>query len=685
MSGILAQGSVLSQAKHALDNNLSFKGSDVIKDKTHVSPSAGQRLNALAEQNSHDEIVKGLTEQMDVEAYLQNDAPIVRSPDRPMTSKAQVLLMIAKFQNMSANMTEADLNNALSTLTSQAEARIAKAQEIANELDELHADFDKAKGDYLAASDEYDSLVSSKNTAEEKYGQAKEKFDELQTKLDEAQAKVEHALEDFYRYGGKGGTLEKLQEAQKELGIVKKDHSEAQKELKTAGANLNVLTLEVKFAENKMLHLQNVMQKINVVINTKTEAMNKLYAQAPSSQALSDQANQHTERALASGAFMMLMMMQMMAKIDEASQEKLQTDLQINRTQAKARQAEMKRKSDEYEEQVRKAKEAEEMAGCIGKILGGLAIAFGAITSVFGGGGVALMAVGIALMAADPIVEAITGESLTGMIMNPIMEHLLMPLMKIIGDVVADIFDKTPLGWLLNAISEATGIDFMDTVHTLVTAAVAIAIVVAVAMVAKSVVKVMIEKMSAAMTTAIVETIKKSIMQVINKIVPQILKNGAKQASAMMNKLAQEISQQVTKQVGKVTKQISNQMDKLSQKVNNSVLNVLKPSDPKSLQNMGDIALNRMGQLRTGLMMTNTGVQAGYNIAIADLYADASEAIADFKLAQADFDILSEMISTYLASYQSTQETISDISRLLSDDLKRKNDTGVFVVNNIKA
>lgn len=681
MSGILAQSSVLSQAKHALDNNLSFKGSDVIKDKTHVSSSAGQRLNALAEQNSRDEIVKGLSEQMDVEAYLQNDAPIVRSPDRPLTDKAQVLLVMAKIKNISENMTVAAMNNALAALKAQSEAKVGMALEASEELDVLISEFEEAEKEYLSVSDEHDYSETQKRQAEEKLKQISESITDAQKAYNKA--KAEYDLHNIYPYNvvekeKVQAYLDKFKAAERELNLLKDDF----------GNNFNKifeLTSIIESTKTKMDSLYAEMKKMNEVINTKTGTLNDLCGSIIGREDMSLMSTKQSERALSSGAVMTLMMMQMMQKIDETSQDKLKNDLEINRAQTKARHAEMKRKSDEYEVQVQKAKDAEKMADCIGKILGGLAIALGAITSIFGGGGVALMAVGIALMAADPIVEAITGESLSSMVMNPLMEHVFMPLMEFIGDVVADIFDKTPLGLLLNAISEATGIDFMDTVHTLVTAAVAIAIVVAVAMVAKSVVKVMIEKMSAAMTTAIVETIKKSIMQVINKIVPQILKNGAKQASAMMNKLAQEISKQVTKQVGKVTKQISNQMDKLSQKVNNSVLNVLKPSDPKSLQNMGDIALNRMGQLRTGLMMTNTGVQAGYDIAISDLYANASEAIADFKLAQADFDILSEMISTYLASYQSTQETISDISRLLSDDLKRKNDTGVFVVNNIKA
>lgn len=655
MPEIQSRSSHFREVKSALENNVNSKTTGVVTSKTHVSSAVGQRLNAEAQKASHNEIMKSLAEEIDNEAFTQSDAPVIRSADKQLTRNSQALLMMLKYQQSTAGMSEAQLNNALAAYAAQAEGRVAKAQEAANEIDEIQAEFDKTKETWLSASNELDAAKKNKDISQQEYDKAKAKLEEAEKKL--AQAKPEDK--------------QQLQEA-KDL---------AEKAFKLADSNLNVTSQEVKSAEQKALNLKDKVQELNVKINDKTAELNKNYANVASPTSTTSIAVEKSERALATNAVMMLLIMQMLEKIDAASQDKLQSDLQINRTMSKARVEEMKRKSDEYEEQVRKAKEAEEMAGCIGKILGGLAIAFGAITTIFGGGGVALMAVGIALMAADPIVEAITGESLTGMVMNPLMEHVFMPLMDFIGDVVADIFDKTPLGLLLNAIQEMTGVQIMDTVHTVVTAVVAIAAIVAVAMVAKSAVKFMVEKMAAAMTTAIVEAIKKSIQQIISKIVPQIVKTSAKQAKTLVNEVAKQVSQQI----GALTKNISSKMDKVSQQVNKSILNVLKPDDPKSLQNMGDIALNRMGQLRTGVMMSNAGTQAGFNIVTADLYADASEAMADYTLAQTDFDILQALLKSYIDSFTKTQQTNRDISLLLSDSLKKSADTGRFVLNNMKA
>ncbi|MGL9735999.1 MAG: hypothetical protein ACR5LF_11570 [Symbiopectobacterium sp.] len=66
--------------------------------------------------------------------------------------------------------------------------------------------------------------------------------------------------------------------------------------------------------------------------------------------------------------------------------------------------------------------------------------------------------------------------------------------MNILSDIITQVFDKTLLGLLLNAIDKATGANMMDTIHMVVTASVTIAAIVAISLVAKTVSKFMIEK-----------------------------------------------------------------------------------------------------------------------------------------------------------------------------------------------
>ncbi len=388
-----------------------------------------------------------------------------------------------------------------------------------------------------------------------------------------------------------------------------------------------------------------------------------------------------SEKAMTRTSIMIMLLTEFIMKMDESASDKLQSDLEMNRIQMQARQAEMKRKSDEYEEQVRKAEEAQKMAGCIGKILGGIAIALGAITTLFGGGGTALMAVGIALMIADPIVEAISGQSLTGMIMNPLMEHVLMPLMNFLGDIVSKIFDSTPIGLLLKAIDQATGANMMDTIHTIVTAAVAIAAIVAIALVAKSAAKFLIEKMTQAMTSAIMQAIKSAIAKVIKKIIPKIVRNAAKQGTSALSNAGKAAA----KEINKLTTEITKKIDKISEQVTKNITGVLKSSDSGVMRNLAEINLNHINMLRTGVEGSNAIVQYGMNINIANIRFEASKALAQFQLANSDVKILRDLLSTIFSRFREDQKLIQSVGQQLNHSLQNADSSSRSIVRNIKA
>ncbi|ELO24253.1 type III secretion system translocon subunit SctE, partial [Salmonella enterica] len=72
-----------------------------------------------------------------------------------------------------------------------------------------------------------------------------------------------------------------------------------------------------------------------------------------------------------------------------------------------------------------------------GKVLGALLTIVSVVAAVFtGGASLALAAVGLAVMVADEIVKAATGVSFIQQAPNPIMEHVLKPLMELIGKAI---------------------------------------------------------------------------------------------------------------------------------------------------------------------------------------------------------------------------------------------------------
>ncbi|NTY40135.1 type III secretion system translocon subunit BipB [Burkholderia diffusa] len=113
------------------------------------------------------------------------------------------------------------------------------------------------------------------------------------------------------------------------------------------------------------------------------------------------------------------------------SKRKLFTEMQAKR------EAELKKKSDEYQEQVKKAEEMQKTMGCIGKIVGWVITAVSFAAAAFtGGASLALAAVGLALAVGDEISRATTGVSFMDKLMQPVMNAILKPLMEVISSLI---------------------------------------------------------------------------------------------------------------------------------------------------------------------------------------------------------------------------------------------------------
>lgn len=646
LSSIKAAQNALLYASSTSDNSLA----EASASKSHISTAKGAQLNALAQQQNQEEITRGLSAEYGADTESYSEQPALRqTTTTTLTNKSQTLLAMLRYQSLTSTMDDSRLATAAAVFAAQSEAQITKAQELSAYLDNLQNDFD-------AQSEIIHSAQSAEDAANSVWKTAFDKLNSAQNVLDNLLNNPDASEEDIAK-----AQAEDIAKAQANV-------TQATQELREAAEKLSA-------AKNTTQAALDASQKILNEINAKTAEMNRQYSNTTFPATVSARtAVEQSEQALTRTAIMIKLITEFIMKMDEMTSNKLQSDLEINRMQSEARQAEMKSKSDEYEEQVRKAEEAQKMAGCIGKILGGLSIALGAITTIFGGAGVALMAVGIALMVADPIVEAITGESLTGMIMNPLMEHVFMPLMDVLGGIVSKIFDYTPLGLLLNAIDKATGANMMDTIHTAVTAAVAIAVIVAVAYLAKSAGKFLIDKMTQAMTSAIMQAIKKAITQVINKIIPQLVKSAARQGKAALSQASRTVAKQVSQTIDRVSKQVTKQ-----------ITGVLKQSDSAVIRNLGKINLNHLNMARIGLDTSNLIVQAGMNINIGNIQSDASKALAAFHLANSDMRILRDLLDSIISRFKTDQEQVQSVRVMLSETLHSQAATGQFISRNMKA
>lgn len=627
---------------------------DAASSELRLAAQSWSRLSSTEAQELFDASNKAAMAESAEETCLadeiQPDGNVLRKPSRALTNQGQLLLLMTKMGLLSNSMATQELKNRLAIFAAQSESQANQAAKLSAELDKM--------------SEDYDAVYSDAEQALDTATAAKESLDKARQNL----AGLKDELAALKKAKPSDDNKDKIAKLEQQITAGEKDVAAKKQQSEVASQN----------ALDKQATAEAILNKYNI----KTEEMNKKFANVGSGLMNGAKtAAEHSESVLNASGMMIKILATFIQKLGESSVDKLQADLEINNKRAAARQADMTRKADEYAEQVRKAEEAEKTSGCIGKILGGLAIAIGAITTIFGGGGLALMAVGIGLMAADAITEAITGESLTGMIMNPIMEYVINPLMNIVGDIITKLIDISPLGLLLKEIEKATGAKILDTLHTVVIAAVTIAAVVAIAMVAKSAAKFAFQKLGKVMTSALVQSAKAAISQAVKKMLPQFVKNGARQVSALASKAAQA----ALKKFSKVASKISSKFSELTGSTKNSTMKALRINSKEEMQSLLQTSMHRLNYVEQGLQVTKAGVQAGFNIKVAKINEQIAHILSGFKLAERDLDIMRGDVERALAIFQKEEDFGESLREQIINIVKNKHATGMQILRNVTA
>lgn len=143
------------------------------------------------------------------------------------------------------------------------------------------------------------------------------------------------------------------------------------------------------------------------------------------------------EKALSSSAQALLHRLKIIELLGDAAQnkEELNQELYLD-LQAKLQES-MRRESERYLEEVRKAEAMQKTMGCIGKIVGALV----SIALIATGVGVAAGVIGLAVMATDIIVKETTGFSIMGELMKP-LTAVMQEAIKLFGDLYSKVFGE---------------------------------------------------------------------------------------------------------------------------------------------------------------------------------------------------------------------------------------------------
>ena len=243
-----------------------------------------------------------------------------------------------------------------------------------------------------------------------------------------------------------------------------------------------------------------------------------------------------------------LLMAQLIAIIGESTEETMELNLKFSQKVQAAQQEKLADDAEEVEKQQEKSKHMQETMGCIGKIIGAIVTVVSAVAAVFtGGASLALAAIGIALMTADSIYQKVTGnESFIAAALKPIVEHVLMPIIELITNVISDV---------LNALGVKN--DIAEIVATVLAVVILIVAAIGAAVLAK---QLPVDKLMNIVGGMLKKVLSSVINAVMNTLKPLLagVKNIADDIAAEISKVMKSVINALNQLVGDGAKEGAN-------------------------------------------------------------------------------------------------------------------------------
>ncbi|EIR1989163.1 TPA: type III secretion system needle tip complex protein [Salmonella enterica] len=516
-----------------------------------------------------------------------------------LSSEGQLTLLLGKLMTLLGDVSLSQLESRLAVWQAMIESQKAMGLQVSKE-------FQAALGEAEKATDIYEESIKKMDTAKSVYDTAAKKLTQAQNKLqsmdpsDPGYAKAEAA---------EG-------QARKEAKDAKTAFDKAKKAADLAGTDAKTKTEQ---ADNILTKFQGTTN----VVASQTEV------------AKGEKDN------LSNVARLTMLMAMFIEIVGKNNEEGLQNDLALFNALQEGRQAEMEKKSAEFQEETRKAEETNRIMGCIGKVLGALLTIVSVVAAVFtGGASLALAAVGLAVMVADEIVKAATGVSFIQQALNPIMEHVLKPLMELIGKAITKALEGLGVD---KKTAEMAG----SIVGAIVAAIAMVAVIVVVAVVGKGAAA----KLGNALSKMMGETIK--------KLVPNVLKQLAQNGS----KLFTQGMQRITSGLGNVGSKMGLQTNALSK----------------------ELVGNTLNKVALGMEVTNTAAQSAGGVAEGVFIKNASEAIADFTLARFAMDQIQQWLKQSVEIFGENHKVTAELQKVMSSAVQQNADASRFILRQSRA
>ncbi|EIC0435019.1 SPI-1 type III secretion system needle tip complex protein SipB, partial [Salmonella enterica subsp. enterica serovar Montevideo] len=515
-----------------------------------------------------------------------------------LSSEGQLTLLLGKLMTLLGDVSLSQLESRLAVWQAMIESQKEMGIQVSKE-------FQTALGEAQEATDLYEASIKKTDTAKSVYDAAAKKLTQAQNKLqsldpaDPGYAQAEAAVE----------------QAGKEATEAKEALDKATDATVKAGTD----------AKAKAEKADNILTKFQGTANAASQ----------------NQVSQGEQDNLSNVARLTMLMAMFIEIVGKNTEESLQNDLALFNALQEGRQAEMEKKSAEFQEETRKAEETNRIMGCIGKVLGALLTIVSVVAAVFtGGASLALAAVGLAVMVADEIVKAATGVSFIQQALNPIMEHVLKPLMELIGKAITKALEGLGVD---KKTAEMAG----SIVGAIVAAIAMVAVIVVVAVVGKGAAA----KLGNALSKMMGETIK--------KLVPNVLKQLAQNGS----KLFTQGMQRITSGLGNVGSKMGLQTNALSK----------------------ELVGNTLNKVALGMEVTNTAAQSAGGVAEGVFIKNASEALADFMLARFAMDQIQQWLKQSVEIFGENQKVTAELQKAMSSAVQQNADASRFILRQSRA
>ncbi|WP_230350820.1 type III secretion system translocon subunit SctE [Lelliottia sp. WAP21] len=457
-----------------------------------------------------------------------------------------------------------------------------------------------------------------------------------------------------------------LQQSQADIEDMLKDPTLSSDQINELSAQLKSIASQLAQKQSALSMQQTTLAVARQNLSLATDELNQIATQLQSSLKYLDSLNKNAatvnsrleESLKTTQGTSAYLMAQLITIIGESTEETMELNLKFSQKVQRAQQEKLENDAEEVEKQQEKSRHMQETMGCVGKIIGAIVTIVSTVAAIFtGGASLALAAIGIALMVSDKIYQKVTGnESFIAAALKPLVEHVLMPIIQLIANVISDVL-------------EALGVknDIAEIVATVLAVAILIIAAIGAAVVAKQVPVARLMNIVGDMLKNVLNTVIKTVVQIIKPLI-----------SGMKN-----IADEIGAAISKMMKSLANALNQLVGSESKSKLNLLKEffSDEANIKTLG----NKFNLAEDILRVTNASIDSAGNIAAGTLEKRVSEMLAEITEMLSASATMKLFTDSVTESYSRSIENLNMLMTNAADMAGEEQQVGQFIFAHTRA